>query len=327
MLIDAVVRETTVLIAQLATTGGARAPLAHVAGQVFIELSNELRAQGVSRKITADMFGLGLRSYRRKIQRLSESSTERGRSLWQAVYEFLSDNGVATKAAVLARFNRDDPALVGGVLHDLSESGLIFRAGRGPSALYRLASDEELEQQRSFDLEEGRDSFLLAVIYREGPLTLDEIITLSKLTEREVRDSVVRMVADAKLEVDMTGEGEAYRCPALVVEAQTGAGWEAAVYDHYRAVVRTVCRRLQGIGDSALEGGSTYTFQVWPGHPLYEEVNTVLSSYRDGLSALRARVDEHNRDAGIPDEHDRVIVYAGLSKWAEESEEGEDDQG
>jgi hypothetical protein len=64
-----------VLIAQLATSGGARAPLAHVAGQVFLELVRELEAQGVSRKIGADMFGLGLRSYQRKINRLAESST------------------------------------------------------------------------------------------------------------------------------------------------------------------------------------------------------------------------------------------------------------
>lgn len=39
LLIDSVVRQTTVLLAQLATNGGARAPLAHVANQVFLELA------------------------------------------------------------------------------------------------------------------------------------------------------------------------------------------------------------------------------------------------------------------------------------------------
>ncbi len=60
VLIDAVVRQTTILIAQLATSGGARAPLAHVASQVFLDLADELDAQGVSRKVSADMFGMGL---------------------------------------------------------------------------------------------------------------------------------------------------------------------------------------------------------------------------------------------------------------------------
>jgi hypothetical protein len=38
VLIDSIVRQTTVLIAQLATTAGVRAPLAHLADQVFVEL-------------------------------------------------------------------------------------------------------------------------------------------------------------------------------------------------------------------------------------------------------------------------------------------------
>jgi len=42
LLIDSIVRQTTVLIAQLATAGGVRAPLSHVAGQVFVELSRAL---------------------------------------------------------------------------------------------------------------------------------------------------------------------------------------------------------------------------------------------------------------------------------------------
>jgi hypothetical protein len=38
LLIDAIVRQTTVLIAQLATAAGVRAPLAHTANQVFVDL-------------------------------------------------------------------------------------------------------------------------------------------------------------------------------------------------------------------------------------------------------------------------------------------------
>lgn len=56
VLISAIVQQVTVLIAQLATTGGARAPLAQVAGQVFLELARELEAQGVSRKVSAKRF-------------------------------------------------------------------------------------------------------------------------------------------------------------------------------------------------------------------------------------------------------------------------------
>src|SRR5215471_11662950 len=104
LLIQAIVRQTTILIAQLATLGGARAPLAQVANQVFLELARELERQGVSRKVSADMFGLGLRTYRRKIQRLTESSTDRGRSLWEVVLEFIKGRSSTTKHDLLLRF-------------------------------------------------------------------------------------------------------------------------------------------------------------------------------------------------------------------------------
>ena len=46
LLIDAIVRQTTILIAELATASGTRAPLAHTANQVFLDLVHELKEQG-----------------------------------------------------------------------------------------------------------------------------------------------------------------------------------------------------------------------------------------------------------------------------------------
>src|SRR3954468_13876517 len=131
LLIHAIVRQTTVLIAQLATSRGVRAPLAQIADQVFIELVREIERQGISRKVSADMFGLGLRTYRRKIQRLSESSTERGRSLWEVVLEYVKAHGLVTRLEILNRFSSDDEAQLRSVLRDLCETQLIFSSGSG----------------------------------------------------------------------------------------------------------------------------------------------------------------------------------------------------
>ncbi len=70
LLIDAVVRQTTVLVAQLATAAGTRATMAYTANQVFIDLVRELKEQGLGNKVIADMFGLALRTYHAKVQRL-----------------------------------------------------------------------------------------------------------------------------------------------------------------------------------------------------------------------------------------------------------------
>ena len=81
LLIDAILQQSSVLVAQIATSGGLRAPLAHIANEVFLDVARALEVQGVSRKVGADMFGMALRAYIRKVQRLEESTTETGLAL------------------------------------------------------------------------------------------------------------------------------------------------------------------------------------------------------------------------------------------------------
>lgn len=115
------------------------------------------------------------------------------------------------------------------------------------------------------------------------------------------------------------------RCQELLIPYGTAAGWEAAVWDHFQAVVRTVCQKLSRteprahIADAV--GGSTYTFVVWDGHPLQEEVEGRLRLYRQASDDLRGRVDAHNACHGIPEKHVRVLSYAGQCAVAVEPEE------
>jgi hypothetical protein len=144
LLIDNIVRQTTLLIAQLATAAGGRAPLSHVAGQVFLDLIKELKAQGLGHKVIADMFGLALRTYHDRVRRLSESATDRGKSLWEAILSYLRARDVVSRADLLRRFHADDEVSVRGVLNDLVESGLVFKSGREDSTAFRAANAEEL---------------------------------------------------------------------------------------------------------------------------------------------------------------------------------------
>jgi hypothetical protein len=77
-LIETIVRQTMVFVAQIATAGGVRAPLAHVADQVFHELTRELSSQGLSKNVIADMFGMALRTYHRRVQAVEQSKTFEG---------------------------------------------------------------------------------------------------------------------------------------------------------------------------------------------------------------------------------------------------------
>lgn len=309
LLIDSIVRQTTVLVAQLATSRGLRAPLAHVADQVFLELATELEAQGLSRKVTADMFGLALRSYRRRIQRLTESSTERGRSLWEVVLDFLASSQAVTRARVLERFHRDEEQTLRAILNDLCESGLVFQLGRGPTSVYRAATPAELRLAADQGL--GLDELLWVIIYREGPLSLEQVAQKVRSDIDPVRSALARLLKEQRVIVD--AESGQYHSSQLVLMLDAEAGWEAAMLDHYQSVVRTLCARLRGEGAAASTGGSTYSFDVWPSHPLAGEVKATLARLRSQLGELWDRVEAHNRAHGLPPEYESVTVYAGQS--------------
>jgi hypothetical protein len=179
--------------------------------------------------VAADMIGLALRTYRRKIQRLTESETLSGRSLWEAVHDFIG-------------------------------AQLSLPATKLDASVARL-------------LETGR------VVIADG------------------------------------GEETRYRAPSFVLPLGTSKGWEAAIFDHFQAVVNTICHKLRhdpgsaGKGDRV--GGSTYSLEVWPGHPLEEEATGALKHLREYLGDLRRRIAAHNAASNLPAKRMRVVAYAG----------------
>ncbi|MFO7177430.1 MAG: hypothetical protein DIU78_001910 [Pseudomonadota bacterium] len=311
LLIQAIVRQTTILIGQLATAGGTRAPLAQVANQVFLDLVRELERQGVSRKVSADMFGMGLRTYQRKIQRLTESTTDKGRSLWVAVFDYVQSRGVATRAEVLLHFSRDDEAQVRSVLYDLCESGLLTVSGTGPALEYRPTPEEQLAEMRRTRRTEGLDELLWALIYREGPLTRQKLV--EQHADRAMLEAALeRLVAAGR--VEYSEAEDCYRASTLFLPLGSSSGWEAAVFDHFKAMVNTITGRLRALRSPHLAdriGGSTYTLEVWPGHPQEEEVYGTLARMRAALGELRRRVEAYNAAHSTPPTHDRVLLYVG----------------
>jgi hypothetical protein len=324
VLIDSIVRQVTVLIAQLATSGGIRAPVAHLANQVFLELAKELESQGVSRKVSADMFGMALRAYIRKVRRLSEAQTDRGRTLWQAVLEFVRGEGLVRRDRVLERFAADGELLVSAVLHDLTESGVLFVSGNGHGAVVRVASDDELGRLSQLANGEGFDELAWVLVYRHGPLSQAKLAELLGRKAEGVGELVERLSNSGRVQRGADGNLVALD---FAIPLGSSVGWEAAVFDHIQAVVQTVCQRLQqasfGTDGKDSVGGSTYSFDVWPGHALEAEVKGQLAELRKRLTELRQRVELHNRAEGLPNEYQQVVTYIGQC-WVDREQGVED---
>lgn len=315
LLIDAVVQQTMVFIAQLATSGGVRAPLAQVANQVFLDLSSELQSQGVSKKVIADMFGMALRTYHRKIRSSRESQTEEGRTVWEAVFEYIRDHEPVTAVDVHQCFIKDDLEVVTGVLNDLVNTGLVYRAGRGDSAVFRSAA---ADFARSHDTApDAWDWLVWLSVYRNGPISERELEQHIRGTTEQCQSALGRLMAEGRIERQGDGSDSTYTSARLEIPLGQTQGWEVAVLDHFQAMVTAVVTKLRQGSTSAnsrdLVGGSTWTLEVGKSHPLREQAVSTLARLRCEIEELREQVDAYNDTHPSDESRERVVIYVGQS--------------
>ncbi len=317
ILIDAIVRQTMVLIARLSTVDGVRSPLAHVANEVFVGLVRELESQGVGKKVIADMFGLALRSYRQKVQRLSESVTTRGVTLWGAVHAFLAEHESATRAELLAHFKHDEESMVRSILNDLVESGLVLRSGRGRETRYRVATDEELEElgaSAGANSHETNTALVWVHVYRESPISKNRLAELLPLRAAALDAAIASLVADGQIRVETRPDGVYCATDHCLIPVGQAAGWEAAIVDHHRAVLNALAAKVvSGKHVSAADdevGGTTITYDLWPGHPREREVRQLLADARKKVIPLWDEITEYNGDRASDISY-QVTFYCG----------------
>ncbi len=325
LLIDSIVQQTMVLIAQLATSAGFRAPLSHIADRVLLDLSRELQSQGVTQKVRADMFGMALRTYQKHTHRLMQSETDRTRSIWEAIFEYISRRKSVARSEVMRRFSADDENVIRSILRDMVQSGLLFESGTGSGTVYKVATEEDREAlDLGIDADEAA-TFLWAAIYRLGPVTLKDLGQAVHIDEARLLLLTERLLHDGRVTTDppdanLNRPDVRLKSASFVVPLNASAGWAAAVWDHYHAVVRTVITRLRGDDSDhpypQRAGGSTWSFDIWPGHPHEEEILGLLNDLRERVRLIQEKVFAHNEQAGRPSEHARVTVYLGQSVGA-----------
>ncbi len=326
LVINAIIRHTVVLIAHLAV--GPRKPLGHIADQVLLQLATELEDQGLSKAVIADMFGMTLRNYRRRFpaERDAAPGQQAQYLLRHQIFTHIETQKQATRDEIVDRFARGEPRKATSCLSDLVKMRLLSKTGTGGQTLY-IPTPQSVRQDD--DLTQALDQLVQVTIFRLTPRaepTTAAILKehLSGLADDTLTASLQRLVGQGRVMVhDQMGQEEAaYSCDQCVLTMDEDAeGWEAAVLDHYQAAVTamvTKLRRKMGDDDGPQDpvGGSTYTFGIWDGHPMEEEVLNFMDRVRAEASALRQRVRQSVKDAKADHQmpaqgQKRVVFYMG----------------
>jgi hypothetical protein len=185
----------------------------------------------------------------------------------------------------------------------------------------RSVESEEVAGERLANL-------VWVTIYRFGPLSHEKLREHVPATDAALEDAIERLLGDGRVATDDNKPKE-YTASGYDIPHGVPAGWEAAVFDHYQAMVTALCIKLRGgeqvsaAGD--IIGGSTYAFDVWQSHPMYDEVSGLLRRYRDEAVGVLSRLKEYNEHHTIPKDSDweRFTTYVGQSWVAERQMEEE----
>jgi len=317
VVVDTLLAETTHLISHIATAGGKRASLSQFSDRAFLSLASALEHRGIPRKVSADMFGLPLRSYQVRLQRAVQLVHQRNCTLWNAIVAFLARQCSVTRRELLYRFRKENNLTVASIVNDLIRSGAAYSDKRGDEVTIGLTSYGQTMATEDCPL----DALVWVTVFRFGPITIDELKAHCPSIDAAVLPQICeRLLAEGRICGEDKG-GVLYFLSTQCDLPWNAEGWLASLVDHFRTVTRALSRKVESgqcqaaAGD--LVGGSTFDFDLHPNHPLYEEVTGLLQRFRVELRALRARVEKENAAAATAsrkaptDEHFRLSFYIG----------------
>ena len=316
LLIDLIVSQLTVLIAQLATRSGMRPPLARVADEMFQSLVAELQEQGVPQRVIADMFGLALRGYQTRVRRLEQREDEELFTLSMSLLRDIQSLSPVSRDTLETQYPLVPEATFRSTLRDLVDSGRVKLEGSRAKPIYVAVSQEEQTTSAQARLFALRD-MIAVLLYRDGPADVNRLSARLKADPEEVFDALDLLLDDGSVHTFTDENGTpTFRAKTYHVAGaeQAGVGWEAAIYDHVQAMSATIIQSLRlEPGDVRRQqvGGGTYSYDVWEGHPHYQEVLELLADNRRRASELRQKVQSYNEANGLAESVTRSTYYCG----------------
>ncbi|MEZ4267485.1 MAG: hypothetical protein R3F39_13990 [Myxococcota bacterium] len=323
-LVERMVPLVAELFATLKVTDPLRMDFAGIAEKTVHDLVGVLRQEGLTNEEIAAALDLSIAGFYRKVKDLRETYSPgegtRRPTLWEHVYDFVleqsggSGDRPVTYTAIEARFPQLTPERLGAMLRYLVRFGRLSMTGHGASRRYRIVEREQPTGATYHDA--------VVTLYRDGPLTRVELAQRLE-TDEDACDAWLARLRDAgRLEETTVGRQKTrYRATGYHIEPDEPAGYEAALWDHFQAVVRAICMKVRlGATQASMRdliGGTTFSFDLPVDDPLYAEISGFLAETRQRMEAWLVRHGEMEPRPGARSV--RVTIYTG--QMVEETDE------
>jgi hypothetical protein len=245
-------------------------------------------------------------------QRAAASASQQGKTLFEAILDFVESSRGCSRDVLLHRFRHDNEREVVGVVNDLVESGLLYSTGSGSSTLYGVTSEAERQQFTRRSDTQALASMVLGVVYRNPGITEKELLANSRVAAAELTAALDCLLSERRVELHADG----FRAPSFVISTDSAHGWEAAVFDHFQAVCTAIANKVQlrhrQSESSHLVGGSTLHFELSGAHPGLPKVMALLDQVRLLTDSVWDEIYRYNEQHPLSDaERVNLTLYFG----------------
>jgi hypothetical protein len=211
------------------------------------------------------------------------------------------------------------------VLRDLTSSGLVFASGQGAATLYRPTTEDDRKALLDAASLDSVVAMTWATIFHHPGIDLAGLCRLVAAEEQLLVQALGALRTEGRVVADDWDSLRGLRAERFVVPVGAESGWEAAVFDHYRAVSNAIGAKLQrhalrSTRDDAI-GGATLRFELSGDHVYRERVHGLLRETRARVNALWDEVNEHNARHPIAEaDKEHACFYFG--QYVIESDNG-----
>ncbi len=320
-LVERMVPLVAELFATLKVNDPLRMDFADIAHKTLYDIVDVLRSEGMTTEVIAESLGMTISGFYKKVKELRDlydrppdaTTGRRGtQSLMEKVYAFVDQNSTPVRAVTYHRvsenFRRVPPERLNAVLRVLVQFNLLSVSGHGDRREFRTVPRDDSAGATYHDL--------VVTLYREGPLTLEELSRKLLMDEAQCKALLAELDANEGLETRVASDGKTrYKAVAYHIPVDTPEGFEAALWDHFSAMCRAMSKkvrqaRYQAVSDETL-GGTTYSFDVPVDSPEFAEIAGFLRDTRTQLERWLAAVQPYLHDREVARPVARITIYAG----------------
>jgi hypothetical protein len=182
--------------------------------------------------------------------------------------------------------------------------------------VYGLTSDAERRLFAQTAEDASLDPLVWALVRGDAATTTASLAQMLRIDLEQARALVRRLAREGRIEPAGATDDAPLRAVPLFIPLGAEMGWEAAVFDHFRAVAAAIGAKLRSgpsrAGENDVVGGTTLSFRLSPEHPWWAEVHGLLARTRREAIELWERVESHNVAHPVADEQaTRVWFYFG----------------